>query len=68
LIIKIVNAVILLWFEKTPPRHLQLRRLVAAAFTPFRADSSLHFMRIKPVIDSVIAQGVTSHYVCGSAS
>lgn len=47
-------------------QRFQLRGLVAATFTPFRADGSLHLARIKPVIDAVIAQGATGLYVCGS--
>lgn len=46
--------------------RFQLRGLVAATFTPFRADGSLHLSRIKPAIDAVIAQGATGLYVCGS--
>jgi N-acetylneuraminate lyase len=52
--------------KKTPFSYFQLRGLVAATFTPFRADGSLHLRRIKPVIDAVIAQGATGLYVCGS--
>ncbi|MBL9199327.1 MAG: dihydrodipicolinate synthase family protein [Opitutaceae bacterium] len=44
----------------------RLQGLVAATFTPFRADGSLHAARIKPVIDAVIAQGAAGLYVCGS--
>ncbi len=43
-----------------------LRGLVAATFTPFRADGSLAIDRIPPVIDHVIASGVSGLYVCGS--
>ena len=43
-----------------------MRGLIAATFTPFHANSSIDLRRIKPVIDSVIAQGATGLYVCGS--
>lgn len=52
--------------KKTPLRPFQLRGLVAATFTPFRPDGSLHLDRIHPVIDAVIAQGAAGLYVCGS--
>ena len=53
--------------QKQPPlRSFQLRGLIAATFTPFHANSSIDLRRIKPVIDSVIAQGATGLYVCGS--
>jgi N-acetylneuraminate lyase len=52
--------------KKSPFNHFQLRGLVAATFTPFRADGSLDLGRVKPVIDAVIAQGATGLYVCGS--
>ena len=45
---------------------LVLRGLIAATFTPFRADGSLDLDRIPPVIDHVIASGVSGLYVCGS--
>ncbi|MEY4941656.1 MAG: N-acetylneuraminate lyase [Verrucomicrobiota bacterium] len=52
---------------KAPARPaLTLTNLVAATFTPFRADGSVHLARIKPVIDRVLAQGVSGLYVCGS--
>jgi N-acetylneuraminate lyase len=45
---------------------LTLRNLVAATFTPFREDGSLHLDRVQPVIDRVLAQGASALYVCGS--
>lgn len=45
---------------------LTLTNLVAATFTPFRADGSVHLARIKPVVDRVLAQGASGLYVCGS--
>ena len=52
--------------KKLPSESLPLRGLVAATFTPFRADGTINLPRIKPVIDAVIAQGATGLYVCGS--
>lgn len=51
-----------------PPSFASFRLsgLVAATFTPFRSDGSLHLARIKPMIDAVIAQGAAGLYVCGS--
>ncbi len=52
--------------KKSPADSLPLRGLVAATFTPFRADGAINLPRIKPVIDAVIDQGATGLYVCGS--
>jgi len=52
--------------KRPPLGQFQLRGLVAATFTPFRADGTLNLPRLKPVIDAVIAQGATGLYVCGS--
>ncbi|WP_414663940.1 dihydrodipicolinate synthase family protein [Horticoccus sp. 23ND18S-11] len=52
--------------KKTSLSSFQLRGLIAATFTPFRADGGLHLARVKPVIDAVIAQGAAGLYVCGS--
>jgi len=51
--------------SKTFPA-LRLSGLVAATFTPFRADGSLALDRIPSVIDHVIKQGAAGLYVCGS--
>lgn len=51
---------------KSPLDKFHLSGLVAATFTPFRADGSLHLARIKPVTDAVIKQGAAGLYVCGS--
>jgi len=51
---------------KSPGDSAPLRGLVAATFTPFRANGAVDLPRIKPVIDAVIAQGATGLYVCGS--
>jgi len=45
---------------------LRLSGLVAATFTPFRADGALDLDRIPSVIDHVIKQGAAGLYVCGS--
>lgn len=52
--------------SSTKFQSFSLRGLVAATFTPFKADGSLDLRRIKPVIDRVIAQGANGLYVCGS--
>ncbi len=44
----------------------KLRGLVAATFTPFRADGSVNYPRIKPQINQLIADGVAGLYVLGS--
>lgn len=46
--------------------QFRLKGLVAATFTPFKANGSLDLKRIKPVVDAVIGQGATGLYVCGS--
>lgn len=51
---------------RSPRGAFHLRGLVAATFTPFRADGSVDLRRIKPVVDAVIAQGADGLYVCGS--
>lgn len=48
------------------PAPLRLRGLIAATFTPFRADGAVDYPRLRPVIDAVIAQGAGGLYVCGS--
>lgn len=50
--------------DPTAPRLLN--GLVAATFTPFKADGSLDADRIPAVVDGVIAQGASGLYVCGS--
>jgi len=52
--------------SKSPHATFQLRGLIAATFTPFRADGSIDLRRIKPVVDAVIGQGAGGLYVCGS--
>lgn len=52
--------------KKSSLPSFQLRGLIAATFTPFRAGGGLHLARVRPVIDAVIAQGAAGLYVCGS--
>jgi N-acetylneuraminate lyase len=40
--------------------------LVAATFTPMRADGSLNLAMAKPVVDHLVRSGVSGLYVCGS--
>lgn len=53
-------------FAMPSPSSLTLRNLVAAAFTPFHEDGSLHLERVRPVVDRVLGQGAKGLYVCGS--
>ncbi len=53
-------------FKRPALDQFKLRGLIAATFTPFKADGAVDLARIKPVIDKVIAQGATGLYVCGS--
>lgn len=46
--------------------RFRLEGLIAATFTPLRADGTLDLPRLKPVIDAVIAQGANGLYVTGS--
>lgn len=40
--------------------------LVPATFTPFHADGNLNLALIAPMVEQLIADGVTGLYVCGS--
>lgn len=40
--------------------------LIAAAFTPFREDGSLHLELIPPLVDKLVQDGLTGIFVCGS--
>lgn len=40
--------------------------LVAATFTPMRADGSLWLDQVGPVVDRLIDEGISALYVCGS--
>lgn len=48
------------------PAQFRLHGLVAATFTPFRADGAVDLPRIGSVINQVITQGANGLYVCGS--
>jgi N-acetylneuraminate lyase len=45
---------------------LRLTGLVAATFTPMREDGSLNLDQVGPVVDRLVADGVSGLYVCGS--
>lgn len=40
--------------------------LIAAAFTPFHEDGSLHLELIPPLVDKLVQDGLTGIFVCGS--
>lgn len=40
--------------------------LIAAAFTPFHEDGSLHLELIPPLVDKLVHDGLTGIFVCGS--
>jgi N-acetylneuraminate lyase len=40
--------------------------LVPATFTPLREDGSLNLDQVAPVVDRLVAQGVSALFVCGS--
>jgi N-acetylneuraminate lyase len=46
--------------------HGKLSGLVAAAFTPMRADGSLNLAMVKPIVEYLVASGAGGLYVCGS--
>jgi N-acetylneuraminate lyase len=48
------------------PNDKRLRGLVAATFTPLRADGSLHLERIPAIVDRLERDGVIGLYVAGS--
>ena len=45
---------------------MRLTGLVAATYTPMRADGSLNLDRVGPMIDHLVRNGVTGLFVCGS--
>lgn len=47
---------------RSPP----LRGLVAATFSPMRADRTVDLDRVGPIVDHLVRQGVGGLYVCGS--
>jgi N-acetylneuraminate lyase len=44
----------------------EIRGIVAAALTPMHPDGQLNLSMVKPVVDSLIRDGVRSVFVCGS--
>ena len=44
----------------------RIRGLVAATFTPMRADGSLWLDQVGPVVDRLVDEGISALYVCGS--
>lgn len=46
--------------------NFRMTGLVAATFTPMRADGSLWLDQVGPVVDRLIGDGVHGLYVCGS--
>lgn len=47
-------------------RTLKLDGLIAATYTPMYADGSIHLEPIGPMVDYLLASGVSGLYVCGS--
>ena len=43
-----------------------LTGLIAATFTPLRADGAIHFELIPPMVDRLVEEGISGLYVCGS--
>ena len=46
--------------------NTRLRGLVAATYTPFKADRSLDLVAVPPLVERLLADGVDGLYVCGS--
>lgn len=44
----------------------RLRGLVAATYTPFKPDRSLDLAAVPPLVERLLADGVSGLYVCGS--
>jgi N-acetylneuraminate lyase len=44
----------------------QLSGLIAATFTPMLSDGALNLSMAKPIVDHLLASGVSGLYVCGS--
>ena len=44
----------------------RLTGLIAATFTPMKADTGLNLPAIAPIVDRLVADGVRGMYVCGS--
>lgn len=48
------------------PSYGRLRGLVAATYTPFRADGAVNEARVAPMVDHLIRQQISGLYVLGS--
>jgi len=46
--------------------NFRLQGLVAATFTPMRADGELDLAKVRPLVEQLLADGVTAAFVCGS--
>lgn len=46
--------------------NTRLRGLVAATYTPFKADRSLDRAAVPPLVERLVSEGVDGLYVCGS--
>ena len=46
--------------------HYRLEGLIAATFTPIDGSGSVNLGAVAPMVDQLIAEGVTGLYVCGS--
>ncbi len=49
-----------------PQKFASLHGLVAATFTPFHHDCSIHLELIAPMVDFLVEQGIAALYVLGS--
>ena len=49
-----------------PMNSHQVEGLIAATFTPFQADGSLHLAPIETMVEHLISNGVRGIFVCGS--
>lgn len=47
-------------------RFPKLKGLIAAPFTPMKADGSLNLSAVKPYADILVAQGVIGAFICGT--
>jgi N-acetylneuraminate lyase len=44
----------------------KVKGLIAAAFTPMHEDGSVNHALIQPLVDKLVADGLTGIFVCGS--
>jgi N-acetylneuraminate lyase len=52
--------------ESISRMNLPLTGLIAAPFTPFKADRSLNLPMIPNLVEMLVAQGVTGAFICGT--